>query len=471
MSERLRAEGAWAAVAALLACVGLAVGIAGGVNGVADDTYDLGVALALAPVVIAVVLWVEPSIALTIGLGLSVFSGNWSHMGDPIPLDRVMLLSGVAAVAWRAVFDHDYRPRLRPIHGLLALVAVYAAASALWVGTFREHDPQFALLDRLGLVSFVLFLIAPVAFRTERQRMHLLTGLVVVGAYLGITALMERLNLNGLVFPHYINDPFVGLHPDRVRGPFVEAAANGLALFSSAVAAAMAASVWRGRARTFALVVGVLCLAGVLFTVTRQAWLGASLGALAGIAVTRRLRPFAVPLIGAGALLVVVGFTLIPGLQEQAGNRAKDKKPVWDRVNSDRAAIRMIEDRPLLGFGWGRFLPESGLYYVLGPDYPLTGVRALHSVFLSNAVELGLIGALLWAAALLLALSDAIFRRGPPELDMWREGLTAYAVCWLVVSNFTPLGYTFSNYLLWTWAGLAGGAVVVRRNAASGASV
>jgi O-antigen ligase len=125
----------------------------------------------------------------------------------------------------------------------------------------------------------------------------------------------------------------------------------------------------------------------------------------------------------------------------------------------------MVAARPVFGFGWGRFLPESGPYYKQAETYPLTIVPALHSVFLSNAVELGLVGALLWAAALLMAVGGAVFRRAPPELEPWRLGLLAYASCWLVVSNFTPLGYTFSNYLLWTWAGLLG-AATVRRSAA-----
>jgi putative inorganic carbon (HCO3(-)) transporter len=83
-------------------------------------------------------------------------------------------------------------------------------------------------------------------------------------------------------------------------------------------------------------------------------------------------------------------------------------------------------------------------------------------VFLSNAVELGLAGALLWAAALAMAVGGAVFRRGPPEVEPWRLGLLAFAACWFVVSNFSPLGYTFSNYVLWIWAGMVGGAAVAR---------
>jgi prolipoprotein diacylglyceryltransferase len=53
---------------------------------------------------------------------------------------------------------------------------------------------------------------------------------------------------------------------------------------------------------------------------------------------------------------------------------------------------------------------------------------------------------------------------------VWREGLLAFAVCWLVVSNFAPLGYTFSNYLLWIGAGRAG-ASLTRRDSSTASSV
>jgi O-antigen ligase len=242
----------------------------------------------------------------------------------------------------------------------------------------------------------------------------------------------------------------------------VEAAANGLALFVCAIAATMAAARWRGRARQLAVGVAVLCLAGIIFTVTRQAWLGAAVGSLLGLAAAPRLRAYAVPLIAGAVLLVFGAFAVIPGLQERAGSRASDQAPVWDRLNSDRAGVAMVAARPVLGFGWGKFFEESGPYYKQAANYPLTTVVALHSVFLSNAVELGVIGAGLWAAGLLMALGGAILRRGPPELEPWRLGLIAFAACWLVVSNFTPLGYSFSNYLLWIWAGLVGGAALPR---------
>src|SRR5947209_2467890 len=167
----------------------------------------------------------------------------------------------------------------------MLLLLLYAVASAAWSGTLTQHEPLFALLDRLGLVPFLLFLVAPVAFKTEEQRRILAIGLVCMGAYLGLTSLFEAVGANSLVIPHYISNPNIGLHIGRSRGPFLEAGANGLAMFNCFLGAAITLPYWRGRPRIRALVICVmiLCAAGLVFTLTRQVWVGASLGTVVGM--------------------------------------------------------------------------------------------------------------------------------------------------------------------------------------------
>lgn len=404
----------------------------------------------------------DPAWPLSLGLALSVFSGNWQNLGVPQGVDRPLLLLGLLGTVLRMLPDARERrlPQLRPVHWLLALLSIYAIGSALFAGTLLSRESLFALVDKLGIIPFGLFLLAPIAFATERQRQLLLFLLVVLGAYLGITALLETTGPKALVFPRYITDPAIGLHADRARGPFAEAAANGLALFVCAVAAAMAFAQWRGRWRQAAAVVVVLCGAGIVFTLTRQVWLGGVAGALVTLFVARELRRYLIPTVVLCAAGVLLALAFVPGLRTKATSRAESQRPVWDRLNSDDAALRMIEAKPLLGFGWYRWQQDSQPYYRLAPDYPLTTVNRPHNVFLGTAVELGLVGFLAWFGAVVLGIGGAIVRRGPPELRVWRFGLIAIVVDWLVVANFTPLGYAFPNYVIWMWAGIvAGGAV------------
>lgn len=409
---------------------------------------------------IGILLSVDPAWPISLGVAAMIFSGNWEHVGSPLPLDRVLIATGIVSLIGRAQTVRDVLGRAPSgVHLVLALAAIYGIGSALMVGTFDNPDARFALLDRFGIVPFVLFAIAPAVFGSERSRLILLGTLTAVGAYLVYVSLLGRLGPKSLVFPGYITDPLVGIHADRARGPFVEASANGLALFACAVAAAM---VWSMRLhRRIDVLCGLIIagsILGIVFALTRAVWLGSALALFVALLSARETRRYVAPALATAALLVVGALAVVPGLSEDADERQNDDRPVWDRKNSNNAALRMIEDRPLLGFGWFKFIEESGDYMRLGDDYPIT--RAYieeHNVFLSNAVELGLLGTLIWAAGLLAAIGGAIFRRGPPELRLWRIGLIAVAVQWLVVANFVPLGYAFSNALLWLWAGVAWG--------------
>jgi putative inorganic carbon (hco3(-)) transporter len=404
----------------------------------------------------------EPAWTFSAAIALSVLSGNSQYLGLPVGPDRVALAMGllvllVRSVDWTGRRDGDeHRLRFTATHWLLLIAAAYATLSAAWAGSLTEQSAAFGLLDRFGLVPFALFALAPKIFPTERERMVLVTTLVVLGLYLGVTAVLEGLGLTQLVFPRYIADQSVGMHFGRARGPFVEAVANGLALFGCATASAVAFTRWRRPwARRLAVAVLGLCLLGILFTLTRAVWIATVIVPLAVMLSTPALRRFAAPAALAGVVLLGAAYLVVPGLSEQIGTRASSQRPVWDRLNTNAAAIRMVEERPLFGFGWDRFVEEGPDHMRQAADFPITGIGLnVHNVPLSHAVELGLVGLLLWALAFAAAILVPALRRGPPEMEPYRLGLLALALTWMVTANFGPLGYAFPTLLLWTWAGM-----------------
>ena len=439
--------------------------VIGGVAGAAvaprvhslDPFAVIVLGMAAAAISVSCLVMLEPAWILTGGLMLSVFSGNWSHVGVPVPVDRFVIACGIGSAMVRASRSQDGQPRLqvRGVHWLMLLLILYAVGSAAWVGTLTDHQSLFALLDRLGVVPFLLYLVAPTAFRTPRQRRILAVGLLILGAYLGLISLFEAVGLRRLVIPQYILNPALGVHAGRARGPFLEAGANGLALFVCVVAAALTWSWWRDW-RMRALVVGVivLCTAGILFTLTRQTWLAAAGGTGAAMLASRGLRRW-LPLTALPAVLIVAfSLAFVPGLNRSFQQRTSSQTPLWDRLNSDAAALRMAEARPALGFGWGRFGTDSVPYYRLAATYPLTSVGEAHNVVLSNASELGLVGLGLWLVIVLLAVVTPASRRVSLEIEPWRIGLIAIVVAWFLQLNFTPLDYAFDNYVIWIWAGI-----------------
>jgi O-antigen ligase len=146
---------------------------------------------------------------------------------------------------------------------------------------------------------------------------------------------------------------------------------------------------------------------------------------------------------------------VVPGLSEKVTTRANDERTIWDRRNLNQAALNMLEARPLLGFGWFGFPDSSVDYLQQSHDYPLTisKATAVHNVFLTYAVELGLVGFLLWLGAMAIGVGQALASRGPPDTEQWRIGLLAVAVCFAVVTNFVPPS-VFPNLALWLWAGV-----------------
>jgi O-antigen ligase len=246
----------------------------------------------------------------------------------------------------------------------------------------------------------------------------------------------------------------------RGRGVFVQAAVNGAAMFACAVAAAFVVGVARSVfARAGAMAAIALCAVGIVLTTQRSVWLGSAVALVVTLLAFRPLRRWALPLFVAAGLATLVTLTSVPGFAEKARERGSQSDTVRDRRNSNGAALNMLLERPLTGFGWDTFTAAGRDHYQLDPDYSLRIPKSLpvHNVFLGNLAELGLIGTGLWAIALLLGVGGAILRRGPPELEPWRMGLLAIAVQWFVVANASPLTHLFPNALLWLVAGIAAG--------------
>jgi O-antigen ligase len=416
---------------------------------------------------LAVVAWhVDPAYLLIAALILSPFNNHWDALGLPrfVTPDRFLLVAALAAVLLRCPPARDRPPvPVRGVHALLALLLAWAVGSAIAAGTLTQSDGLFGIVDRFA-VPFALFLLAPVVFRTSRQRRALLGALVAFGAYLGLTAVFETLGPRALVLPSFILDASYGYHEGRARGPFVEANANGVGLYVCLVAAAIAVATWRQPgARVAAGVVGLLCAAGLLLTLTRSVWIASLLATFMSLAAFRETRRLVIPAMAGAAALSLALLALFPQLEELAAERRDAHQSVSERRNVNAAALAMVGERPLLGFGWSTFRERNDDYFPLLDDVPQTAQRSLavHNVLLTFATELGLIGATLFALGFLLAVGGAVATRGPPELLPWRIGLLAISVFWAVVAMFAPLGQVLATLVPWLWAGVVLGPLLL----------
>ncbi len=416
------------------------------------------VAILVAAAAVYLVCTSEPVYLFTLAIVLSPFASNWQqlHVPGPAAPDRLLFVAGVAVVLFRIYVLEDLpRPRFGAAHAVMAAAVLYAIVSALKYHALLQKGPGLLLVETFGVLPFLTFWLGPVVFPTERERRILLVGLVVMAAYLGLTTLFETVGPKALVFPRYIVSNSYGIQAGRGRGPFADAVANGVGLYTGAVACAIAAyRVRRARWRLLAGAICALCLVGDILTLERGVWISAAAATVLALFASRSARRIAIPVVLGVTAVVAATILLVPGLNTTVSHRLHSNQSVYDRLNLERTALNMIRARPLLGFGWDQFLPAHNPYVQQSANIPLTATKNdLHSAYLTYAVELGLVGGSLWLLAVLLGAGGTALMRAPPELEPWRIGLVALLVFFLIGEAFVP-PTVFVNASLWLWAGI-----------------
>ena len=425
-------------------------------NGATDVVGIVSMLAAVA--LVYLVCTAEPVYIFALAIVLTPFASNWQqvHVPGPAAPDRLLFVIGTLSVLFRSyVVGSLPRPRFGASHAAMALAVAFAAVSAEASDALFHKGPGLLLFETFGVLPFITFWLGPVIFPTQRERAILLRALVVMAAYLGLTALFETTGPKALVFPRYILNPDVGLHYGRARGPFVDAVANGVGLYVGAVASAIAAYQWRAmRWRVLAGAICLLCLAGTIMTLERSIWISTGVATVVALLGSRQTRRVAVPVVlGLAAICAVAVFT-IPGLRSNVSQRLSNPLSLYDRENTTQTAAAMIEARPLVGFGWNQFQSKHDAYIRESPNIPLTATNiVLHNVYLTYAVELGLIGASLWVLALLLGAGGTVVTPVPGELEPWRIGLLALLVFFVIGEAAVP-PTVFVNASLWLWAGV-----------------
>ena len=326
----------------------------------------------------------------------------------PMTIDRLLLGLLIAAyVVQRALRRTDPKP-MHAADWLTAALVGYLLLNMLSSDWRTVQKGDISPLWRwFGgyFAPLVLYWGAKQAPWTERTSNLVPACLTAFGLYLAVTALCEIAHLWAFVFPSYIADPKVGLHFGRARGPMVHGVSYGHYQGVCLLAAWLTA--WRLRGAARAAIVGLLPLfaAGVYFSYTRSVWMGAGLGLCTLFCTTLRGRTRSLVLGGVAAAALIVGATQmekIVGFQrEQSAADTADSANL--RVSFAYVSWLMFQDRPLFGFGFGRF-PGDKLPYLAdrSSELHLEALRPYvhHNSFLSLLVDTGLVGLGLFLAML-----------------------------------------------------------------------
>ena len=248
------------------------------------------------------------------------------------------------------------------------------------------------------LLPAVMYLIGGQVRLSPKQLRMMFVSFAVLGIYLALTAVAEKLNWKWAVFPKYIMDPKFAEFLGRGRGPLLNPAANGILLTLALSCGIMPLLWYRGIRQLSVLATVPIYLVGIFFTLTRSVWLG-SIVVLVGIVIalvpTRWRLAMAMVVLGCGSLAMLgdvkslLTFKRDRNVTVEQMSESAGLRPILAMV-----AWKMFQDRPLLGCGTGQYLTHAKNYlFDRSTDLPLEKVRPYvqHNMFLAMLVENGLV--------------------------------------------------------------------------------
>jgi O-antigen ligase len=315
----------------------------------------------------------------------------------------------------------------------------------------EPFDAQsWSIIASKYIVPFTLFHVAVLVFRSAGQRTHLEIFALLALAYLVFIAIAFLVDAPALIFPRFILDRSLGFHPDRARGPFLQAVANGVSLNMLGILV-VALSPKRK------IIVGALWLVlplAVLATMTRAVWISFALStiALGFCFVKRRLLALCTLLATVGLLVGMAISFSNHSLKAALWDRTGERGPVEARLAVYEAGWAMFQERPLTGWVAG------GMYAELARRMAGYHLRTfyVHNTYLALLVEFGMPGLALYG--FLFFNLFRLSRRGPPGesgcLASLRKVWPILLGVYMLNAFFVDMAYQFVIGLLFTVAGI-----------------
>jgi O-antigen ligase len=215
--------------------------------------------------------------------------------------------------------------------------------------------------------------------------------------------------------------------------------------------------------RGCAAVVAVASVYAVYLTHTRAVWLAFALVVLLGAVAGRGFRSGFVLTLGVMVLVVATNWSTFTSSDRSAGGVGSAGE-VQDRLNTLATSSWAFEQKPLIGWGIGRFAAVNTYHHQqYSPEIPWQrgfGI-ASHLDALGILVELGIIGLAFWMVALVLIYTRLVCAtRQLPAGGMYGRPLGLTALFCLVAQSTTGLTvdlrfFDFPNIIVMLLAGAA----------------
>jgi len=333
------------------------------------------------------------------------FEGWVSPLQRPDNFALAIVLAGMLAVLFNS---REAIPRFNWY--ILASLAFFLLHGAIFS---QDH---FAALFREILIPLLVCELSALIQMEERELHAFQNGIAVIGGYMGLVSILERVPAYDWILPPWIGnaslrpfDPYLEewIGQGRSGGTILQPAWNGIML--TLIACFLLLRMRRGI--SWPVVISMLlCVAGSFFTYTRAVWLGLAAALLwfPGWCQSQReirMRRIVLACVAAVFLLVAGGY---------ASERLQDSNTIFYRFNLWGAALRLAASHPLTGVGFYNFGTamsnvEQGFGSLIEnqPDIKEEGA-ASHNTLLTVLVEFGVIGFFLYTTTFFKIVQRAI---------------------------------------------------------------
>ena len=387
---------------------------------------------------------------VNVRLGLCLFTVIAFLDVLPVPLGPAASFSKLAgivlALAWLTSIAYGKsagRGLLDEQPGVALLIVAFLAWATITSAWALSPGAAFASVSRYAL-NAVLFLIAAGVLRTRRD-LGWVVAAFVAGAAISVAY--------GIAVPPAAGATDVQRASGTVGDPN-EFAAVLVAALPLAIALA-AGRDWSPALRALGAAAAGLSVAGILLSVSRGGLVALIAMAVAGLCLAGRWRAkllLIVPLV----FLASVGYLLATPAALQrvtSSNGGTGRTDLW------LVGWRMVEARPVLGVGAGNF-QQASIHYLLRPgllnrsDLIASTDKVAHNTYLTVLAELGLIGALMFFALIVLALACGVraarlfARRRDDTMEMLTRGWLIGMVGTLTADVFLSAEFSKQLWLL-----------------------
>jgi O-antigen ligase len=411
------------------------------------------------------------------------------------PVDPfVIAFAGVVASMWIWMGSRRRNRSAVEVDPILCAIVLYITWNVMSMVLPHPYPPGAPLdpapfsVQRFIVIGTIMplamFLVGRWLFISRRAIRVLLWSMVSAAAYSAVVSILQ-FAAPALVWPRYIVT-----HPlweGRANGVFNQPVVNGLVLIVGFLAATLIAShaVESRLSRGCAAAVAVLSAYAVYLTHTRVVWLAFALVVIVGAVAGRGFRSGFVLTLAVMVVAVASNWSIFTSSDRSAGG-VSSANEVQDRLNTLATSFWAFEQKPLMGWGIGRF-PAVNTYHhqQYSPEIPWQRGFGISSHLDAGGVlvELGIIGLTLWIVVLVLIYSRLVrATRQLPVGEMYGRPLGLTALLCLVAQSTTGLTvdlrfFDFPNIVVMLLAGSVIGwqreqaRATAARHAANGAPV